>query len=397
MLWICNFSNQEVAEFLKVKRQDCAPWITMWLEKFISAPEVELHIISPHRDIGFTKTGILRGVRYYLYNYRIPLINITWPFHLDSRTGFVLNRYIILSWVRKIKPDIIHIIGAENSLYSASFFDLTKTYPILVGIQGFISLDQSNRDIGTHNRIAMEQRIIRRGSHFAVHTDFEERYLRTYNSHAKIYRFNFELSSFKLDFLETPLKKWDCVFYGRIDYYKGILDALEAIGIVKLTHPNITMVIIGNISDKINMRIDRIIRKYELTNNLTFIDYIPDRKELINMVQYAKIGLLPSLVDITPGTITECVLLNIPVVSYAVGAIPDINKDIHVVELVNLGDKEALAKAVISILDDYQTAYQGACIAREYLLHKDKKNDIREQFLNIYESILGTNGSIKDY
>ena len=136
VVWICHLSNSEVREHLSIhvpfaekivravmrnpskEHSDFAIWNTNGIHEFENfTDEVELHIIAPYRylipqEVRFEQ----RGIHYYFFKDSPSLL------FLEARKrflgkyefGYEKNRAFIKKEINAIRPDIVHIIGAEN-------------------------------------------------------------------------------------------------------------------------------------------------------------------------------------------------------------------------------------------------------------------------------------------
>jgi len=366
-----------------------APWISMWLADFEPREDVELHVISPNKFVSLYSQATVDGITYHYFNHRMPWIKKAWPLDLDSRTGFILNRLIIRHLVKRIRPDLIHIIGAENALYSSVFFDLCNRYPILIGIQGFAFMAQVRLNSRAKHRIRTEKRILSQAKYFNVNSDYAGSVIRGLNEHANIYKYPTPFKPEDFPVTRDTNKEWDCVFFGRVEPNKGIYDVLRALALVRKHKHDVNLLIIGSISGSIKTEIQPLVEKLDLQRSVTFKDRTDTREEVFDLVRQARISVLPSLNDVSPGTITESLLLGNPIVAYSVGAIDELfnhtEKRIHTVER---GNVEGLAQEIMDILNDYDKARNHALRAREAFLVERQNISIADQFIGFYCRIL---------
>ena len=126
VVWICHFSNDHIQEILQPRRRidEFAPWISNFIKVLQNKEDIDLHIISPHRWISRYKTFHENGITYHFFNPGIPFYGKNWPFFFpfDRITNYFFNKRNIAKIVNRIEPEIIHLIGAENSYYSSSIF-----------------------------------------------------------------------------------------------------------------------------------------------------------------------------------------------------------------------------------------------------------------------------------
>lgn len=351
VVWICHFSNQEIQDILKPSKRvaEIAPWINHLIKRFEDQHDVELHIVAPHANIGADQQFELRGITYHIFSATLPfggisfrgfnrcLVWFNWIFR------FYFSKAIIRRIVTSINPDIIHLHGAENAYYSSSILQFEKKYPILITIQGFIS-HSTQRDFATRLRIKYEQKIIKTFRHFGYRTRTMGNDIRKINPNAILHWHHYPVKSI------TPIaavKKYDVVFFARIDKDKGIEDLLRAIAIIKKDKPDIKVCVIGG------GYVARLKKQYpELSESVTWAGCLQEQADVHQLAASARISVLPTYHDIIPGTIIESMFLKLPVIAYDVGSIHEINDHDESVTLVNKGDVEGLAKAIMMLLSD---------------------------------------------
>lgn len=387
ILWLCNFNNKKINQKLNLNLPDKAPWITMWIDKFANKNDIELHIVSPNKGISLVESFELDGINYHFFNYRIPFIKRAWPLSLDARTNFILSRFIIKTIVNKISPDLIHLIGAENAYYSSAYFDLFKHFPILIGLQTFMSqVQQSSKyTYQVKRRIINEKKILSTANYIAVHTDYEEKEILKINPTTKVFRFIFEL--FSVPYIQNVVKRYDFVFFGRNDYNKGVFEAIKAISLIKRLKDDVSMIIIGSASKAVKREMQSMIEDLNLSKNITVLGNLLTRDEVHKNIQLARISILPSLHDISPATITESILLKIPVLSYSVGAIPEFNKIGKIVHLAEPGNTKQLTEMALSLLNNYDDAKIIAEEGRKLWIKQKENVDIYKTYLKMYDYI----------
>ncbi len=355
LVWICHFSNNEVLEWIRpwFKRKEIAPWIPNLIKGFVGKNEIELHVISLHSGISIYKKHKKDGIFYYFVNYGVPFIGVPWQsfFPFDILTNYFQNKLIIKYLVNRIKPDVISLFGAENSNYSSTIIQFRKKYPVLIIIQGFISLGSNLNKLKEKKRVKVEQEILKKFSYFAGELDSKE-YISNFNNHFKFYKLygpvNEELVN-KTEFFEY---KYDLLFYGRVIKEKGIEDFIKIVGELSTIYPKISAIIIGNCSEKYLKIIEELINKLKCKNNIHFTGFLESQEIVFKHIRTAKIFLAPTYNDRLPLTIRECMMLKTAIIAYNTGGIPFINKENKNVELIDVGDTKAMKESVIKLLND---------------------------------------------
>lgn len=354
IVWLCHFANEKLKNyFSKPNVREFSPWISNLIELFEKSNDIALHIIVPNV---FTNTNCsfeLEGIAYHCFSFYPKWL----PRKIYNYSGFgyLTNYYFIRMRIAKIikniNPDLIHLHGAENPYYSIGILPAINKIPILLSVQGFVrNATFKNRVI--KYRIALEQKIINKVKHIGVRTTEMSETIMSLNPNAELHFHNYPISIPKISKSENDIEEYDLVFFARLTKDKGIEDLIEALAIVQKIIPDVLLCVIGGTSKSYMIFLKETILRLGLVNNIKFVGFIKDQQELFRIAVKAKIYVLPTHHDIIPGTIIECMFMKIPVISYAVGGIPEINKEDENIVLVPKGEINTLAEKIIQLLED---------------------------------------------
>ncbi|MCD4731454.1 MAG: glycosyltransferase family 4 protein [Bacteroidales bacterium] len=394
VVWICHFSNIEIQEKLRVRKPiaEFAPWITLGIEEAKKRNDIELHIVSPHRWIQKDKEFIENSIHYHFFNPGVPFYGRHWPgfFRFDFYTNFFFNRRKIKKFVRKIKPDIIHLHGAENAYYSASFFDLEKKYPILVTIQGLVSTiknyHKENKII--NNRIKIEKNILQKAKNFGVRTDEMFNEVKKINPEANYIWHDYFLNNKIEKGFKDEEKQYDIIFFARLTVEKGIEDLIVSIGKLKAVFPKIKVAVVGGAGSEYMKRLKNLTIEHNCEENIYFLGHFISQKDVHKILLKSKICVLPVYEDTIPGTIIESMYRKIPVVSYKTGDIPVINKNDEIVLLSEKGDIKGLTHHIRTLLDDATKRDEIANKAYDYAHNHWSNKKALDNIMNGYHKII---------
>ncbi len=134
-------------------------------------------------------------------------------------------------------------------------------------------------------------------------------------------------------------------FAGRLGPQKSLDVALEAVAAV----PGVTLAIAGDGPDR--PALERRARELGLGGRARFLGSVP-RDGVLRLFRAADAALLSSTWENFPHTVVEALAVGTPVVSTAVGGVPEVVTDGQNGLLVPPGDPAALAAAVARIFDD---------------------------------------------
>ena len=182
-------------------------------------------------------------------------------------------------------------------------------------------------------------------------------------------------------------KEYDIVFWGRVTVDKGVEDLINAVYIFKKKRPNISCLILGGGSEEYRSKLDALVSEKELDSNICFGGFQKTNEELFSNASKAKVYVLPTHYDALPGSIRESMYMKLPVVSYPVGDIPQLNKNKECVLLAKYLDIEDLASKISQLLDD--EIMRNRLIANSYsLVSRMNDTSIAKQFMDIYGCLL---------
>lgn len=391
VVWVCHFMNDFIKKKLKLPQQmqEYAPWITLGLNEIRSRTDVELHVIAPFYGISASRTFSEDNIHYYCLRIGVPFRNTNWPsvFRFDQWTNYYFFNVRVKKIVDKINPDIINLHGAENAYYSSSVLKLKK-YPVLVTIQGFLSLNIFNNDSNpvVKKRLQIEHRILKEMKNFGVEANFIKPYIQSLNPDAKVFFYHYPYAHVNAP--SSVLKEYDLVFFANLVKAKGIEDLLAAILILKGKKPDISLIIMGKGDEAYIEKLKNYIKDHDLGHNIVFKGFISSQKDMLEEVAKARITVLPTYNDTIPGTIVESMHLGIPVITYNAGGTPDINIGDERIILVEKGNIDRLAHEIAELLSDVNRQKNLAVKALKYASAEfDNKNSI-DRMISTYREII---------
>ena len=385
--WICHFSNHEVQSILHPNfyEGEFAPWITNLAKLFENDSEIELHILSPDNQLSGYKHFTLNNIHYHFFNPHVILFGKSLgKFHMNYRTNFIYLKFVIGRIINHIKPDIIHLHGAEVD-HSSSIFQFRNKYPILITIQGFASHATRRDNYFIKYRINIEKKIFRRFYHFGYRTQTMGRDIKKYSPQSVLHWHHYPIPPIKIERVE---KEFDLVFFARVTKDKGIEDLLECLSLIKKTIPEISLCIIGGTNNTYLQHLAKIANNLNISNNIKWIGFVQNHLEMFKIAESARISVLPTHHDIISGTIIESMFLKLPVVAYNVGSIHEINETGEFVHLIEKGDIMAMANKIISLLNNPQKLSEIGEMAYNRVLEMFDNKQIHSDVTNAYKQVI---------
>lgn len=377
---ICHFSDDKIRSHLLLKKNhkiaDYAVWITNQINGYEKRNDIELHIVSPHKGMQKKRQEFaINGIHYYFFR-SDPFIGqfiekaINYLCYYISK-GFINiileeirgiyrlvyyypQKIYVKALVKRIKPDIIHLNGAENPYYSSTILGLMYfNIPICVLIQGVISdpqyLQYGEADV---SRVKLERKIHKKVKYFFVGDPNHFNLVKRDNPKA-IFLFSPEIRTININAEKECVEKiYDFVFFARITPLKGIEHLIEAISRLKNEYPEVSLLVLGPCSKSYLAYLMQLCNNKSVVNNITFGGHIQKREDLFRKALTAKIYVLPTLIEGLATSAVEAMLLGLPVITYATGGMPFLNKDGENVLMALTGDIDSLVLYMKKLLND---------------------------------------------
>lgn len=397
VVWICHFSNDKIRSKLPLSKRlnyrDYAPWVSNLIKEFEKLDNIDLHIIAPH-------SGLLKAiysfdigkVNYHFYKPDLPIIHKRIPEKVYSffpiNFAYPINRYFINSFISKIKPDIVNLIGAENLYYSTSVLDI-KNIPVYLSCQTVYSNPlrkiHSNELIQYiwDSEVKIHKKIKYIGCGGRMHYDL----VLKNNSDAIVFKMFFPLQ--KPINIKQQAKTIDFIFFAAgVTKKKGIEDAIDALAIVKKQYENITLNIVGIVNVKYKRYLLEKIRSNKLEENVTFQAYFTTHADMHQYITSAKFALLPVKLDIIPGTILEAIFLDLPVITCKTTGTPFLNKNNQSVLISEIDDINGLANNMIRIIESPTLALSLKGNAKRFIEKEFDNTTSALRLINNYEAVI---------
>lgn len=403
--WVCHLSNEEVRERLKFMpcagqraTKDYSQWNTNAINEFRKFDDIELHIISPHAGINsnvqeFSKDGI------YYHFFRSE--DDRFMFRLKRK--FLKGKYLtpkynnntstILSIIDKTKPDIIHLIGAENPYYSIAALSMSKDIPLIVTLQtlmidpDFFKNYPITKQMYNY-RCGIERAVIQRADYVTCRAKrFKDVLKEQFNPPLKILNMALIVGE-KVNTTECE-KEYDFVYFAA-NISKAADWAIEAFALAHKKHPEITLNIVGGYAAQTKQELDRRLAELGILDNVSFTGSLPSHDDVINQVRKSRFAILPLKIDLISGTIREAMANGLPVVTTITPATPKLNENRKSVLLSKKEDFNNMASNMLDLLDNedlYNTLQaNGYATVRERYDNGVEANLWREAYYAILEN-----------
>jgi glycogen synthase len=156
----------------------------------------------------------------------------------------------------------------------------------------------------------------------------------------------------------------ELLYFGRLEYEKGVHDAIAALPRIRRTHPGTTLTIAGE-GTQLAFLTEQA-RRHRVRTAVDFVGLV-DHAALLNLLHRADIAVLPSRYEPFGIVALEAAATGIPLVTSSAGGLGEAVLDGQTGATFPPGDVAALAAAVRAVLDAPAAAQQAAVAARERL------------------------------
>lgn len=422
VLWLCNIMLPAIAEKLHMEGSVKEGWISGILERFIlegQNSDVQLGIVFPANEMleSYHDVFVWNGVQVQCYgfyeNMDKPEI---YQSNLESRFEEVIADF---------KPDVIHIFGTEFPHTLAMARAVREPKKLLIGIQGVITIcaeeyqamlpksvvtRKTFRDFLKKDGIMQQQqkfamrgrqevRALKIAGNITGRTDFDKEFAKMINQNAVYHAMN---ETMRPCFYEGSWSFSDCrkhrIFFSQADYpLKGFHFLLEAMPEILKKYPDAEIAVAGNdiirggIIGRIKLPsygkyLQKLMKQNNLTDKVHFVGKL-SAEEMKQEYLKSHTFVCASVLENSPNSVAEAMLLGMPVVCAEVGGVPSVMEGGKEGILFEKGNAKALADAVIALWDDEVLAQK---LGKNAQLRARRSHDGERNFnrlMEIYHAI----------
>ncbi len=411
VLWVTSQVLPLVADDIGEKKYGFGGWVMNMLNQLKNVDDIQLGVAMCSKKVSTIFEKNCDGIFCYVV-----------PDNGDRSMDELSRNYIIDAF----KPDIIHIEGNEFPIHN--IFSKVKQVPVLLSLQGILSgyepYQYGQLPIADYLFSPKKHNVVSAWVlYFRKHMLFDRRvsteldtiknaqYLtgRTFWDRAHSYWINPSAEYFVCNRILRPdfyEEKWDSQNYNKHTIYvgngysplKGIHNVLEAVALLKKEFPDIKVHISGvspivkgkSISVKklgYSSLIEKLIKKHNIEENVVFTGSLSG-KEMIEYMKKSNVYVLPSLIENSPNTLGEAMILGMPCVSAYTGGASEMAIDEKECLFYRANDPKLLAWQIRRVFTDEVLAKNIGEAARNHakITHDPVLN--RDALINIYKKIL---------
>lgn len=356
---LCHMSNPMIRENLDLYQGNHYPYRDLcgWNNNIVNAlskrDDIELHVISPHIGMKkWTQSFENDGVKYYFFCQYAPL---PWryleaKFYPQNKHGFYRNRKYVKSFLNSIKPDIVNLIGAENSYYSIAALDV-ESIPVLIHCQTVYANPEREKKTGQVSKFRWdtELQLFHKTPYLACNGSMYYKLIKQYEPNAIVFPRRWPAAKFP----EIPEveKQYDFVYFARfLNRNKGFDNAIEAMGKFIKAHPEAKLLAVGR-KDTDWPSIEKRINDLGLVNSVIINEPITEYVEMLKFVRQGRLSLLPITMDVISGTILESMRMGMPVLTCKTSGTPSLNEKRETVLISEIADSDGLCANMMRLYE----------------------------------------------
>src|SRR5690606_14254717 len=175
----------------------------------------------------------------------------------------------------------------------------------------------------------------------------------------------------------------ELLYFGRLEYVKGVHEAIAALPRIRRTHPGTTLPIAGD-GTQLDWLVE-LARKHKVRKATKFIGRV-DHQALLQLLHRADAAVLPSHYEPFGIVALEAAAAGTPLVTSNVGGLGEAVINGQTGVSYPPRDIAALANAVRAVLDDPRAAQEMAVAARERLTSDFDWDAVAEETAQVYLS-----------
>ena len=422
IMWVCNIPIEPIAQDMGKPVPVSSGWIMGLYNEIIKNEKYDLVVTFPMPHAKTIIKGVVGKTKYYSFYRKTNIAGIP-----DSAGKNKLTRIHIREIMNEVKADILYVFGTEYSHSLIAIEEFAKYDRTIVNIQGLVSVcckyyyaDLSFRAIHKwaisnwlrgsiptqkkkmYLRGINEINAIKKAGHIVGRTDWDRACTRQINRDAK---YHLCRESLREGFYNPP-RLWnyeECekhsIFVTQATYpIKGFHYLLEALPTIIAYYPDTKVYVAGNAPVKGKRIKDRLavsayglylaerIRKLQLQKHIFFCGSL-NQSEMIQYYLKANVFVLPSIIENSPNSLGEAMILRVPCVSADVGGVKSLVKHEEEALIYQHNETRMLADCIIRVFEQKEHIIEMAQKGYERALITHDRKQNCEDVLRVYDGI----------
>lgn len=416
-LWLCNMMPSFVAKALGEKGSNKEGWIAGMASMVMEKNEIDLAVAFPTGSESIVR-GYADGISYYGF-----YEDGNHPENYDASLEKALNDIC-----EEYKPDVIHCFGTEYPHTYALLNNEKWNKKTLIHLQGLMEPYARSYCMGLpenvikrstfrdylkkdaiwqqqekyFKRANTENKLLKKAVNVCGRTDFDKKFISEINPDANYFKLNETLRiQFYSDKWDREKVKEHTIFVSQGNYpLKGIHYVIKALSIVKKKYADVKVFVAGDnvtrhstIKEKIKISsygkyLLDLITENDVSDNIEFIGQ-KTADEMKEIYLSSELFLIPSVLENSPNSLGEAMVLGVPCVSANIGGIPSMADDEKEVLMYELEDIDRMAEHIMNLFSDSDREKSLSENARNRAMetHSREKNYV--DMIEIYKNIRG--------
>lgn len=415
VLWLCNIMIPKIAQDLGEKECPTGGWLVGLADDLETNSNLQLNICFPLINTKYIIEGTIGNINY-----------IGFPQEIINPTQYnkKLEKYFE-DIIKKVNPDIVHIFGTEypHTLAMVNACEaLNKIDKVVINIQGLCSKISEHYTSGLPSNIikkytcrdfikqdniySQKKKFQKRGEyellalkkvkHVIGRTDWDKACTLQINPSLTYHFCNETLRSAFYQH-SWDIKKCEkfSIFISQAGYpIKGFHYFLDALTIIIKKYPNIKVYVAGNdITKKDKLRIstyglylNQIIKQYNLNKYISFLGEL-NEEQMCQQYLKSHVFVSSSVIENSPNSVGEAMLLGVPTISSNVGGVGNIFK--HQIDgfSYQYDAPYMLAYYISKIFDDDELAKKFSINSTSHAQKIHNRQENLRSLLDIYSKI----------
>ncbi len=341
----------------------------------------------------------------HTFNKKLPRVETFDKFKINrSHVWFYLQLFFvnpgIYSQISKGKPDIIHTIGVRSfQSFAAALISRRKKIPLILTDQGGLTThpdisDNVVKKLLYRIQLPVIRFIINQASMITIGNEYERKIFSQFCSEIKLVlvRNGIDLERMHTNTINFKAKynisSQYILFVGRFAHVKGVDVLIKAFAAIKNESiVSDTKLVIMGVDFGFESEMIKLINELKIANK-TIIIKKPAREDVLAAYAECQFLVLPSRWELSPLTPLEGFAFKKPTISTVAHGIPYTIKDGQNAILVESGNTEHFAKAILKLLTDEKTRLEYG--ENGYRLVHDICNSkvMAQNMLQIYRDVL---------
>ena len=405
--YICGFSNTTVREHLLLKTNklrnflysltghekssyfDYAIWNSAFCQEFEKYPEHEFHIVSPHAGMKKSyQEFTINNLKYHFFKSTYSLLRDTVIslFKWRERSVYCDCRKRISAILKKIKPDVVVMCGAEQPYYSPCILDI-EGVPVYVLLQTLVSLPEL-RSVMRYSDVfcKVEDLVFPRMKYVAAGKKYHD-YLKKLNLKNQCLPISFP--TYMPGKVDNGEKKYDFIFYASsLSKNKGVEDVLHAYNVVQQRYPSCKILLSGRCDvDYLNYLKSIVNAELIETGQVAFLGLCDNIEDKYKIVQTARFIVLPGITAPLNSTVRESMLMGLPTIVYETAVTKMINNDECRVLEARMEDVNDLAEKMLFAYEHPEAMIEMAQRGEKYAMGHFSNKTISDKLLENVNAI----------